>query len=323
MNKSMNNRYGFTLVELLVVMALITILIALLFPAIQAARGAARRMQCASNQKQVALALLNYEANKKEFPPLRAPLKPSLYPAEDHTELTWVGFLLPFIEQNTAWSQINSNKIEPVLYDLVLPIMQCRSNDFSAGDNRLSYVANAGPLNTLEAEKVYEYADSGISQVDDIKYTIFFDHFAYEGKWEDNNGDLWCKTKISLDDITAMDGASKTILISENEDAGSWIWKGTDYPVASGTTDLTEIEYLVGFCYPNNLSYPGANGQPLFINEGRGSEPSNRTARPSSAHPGVAVTAFCDWSVRPLRDGMDRTVFIQLCRPGSNAILNP
>src|SRR5262250_1737305 len=60
---------GFTLVELLVVIAIIGILVALLLPAIQAAREAARRSQCANNMKNMGLALLNYENSNKRLPP--------------------------------------------------------------------------------------------------------------------------------------------------------------------------------------------------------------------------------------------------------------
>ena len=99
--RTASKRAGFTLVELLVVIAIIGILVGLLLPAVQAAREAARRMQCSNNLKQLGLAFHNYESTHKSFP--------SAYyvwqPAPPYNVQSGMLGLLPFMEQAPLYAQ--------------------------------------------------------------------------------------------------------------------------------------------------------------------------------------------------------------------------
>ena len=102
-------RQGFTLVELLVVIAIIGILIALLLPAVQAAREAARRMQCSNNLKQIGLGLHNYENTHGAFP--TGVYWPTCPDGEINSNCMgrngWLAFLLPYVELQTLADQID------------------------------------------------------------------------------------------------------------------------------------------------------------------------------------------------------------------------
>ena len=97
--------HGFTLVELLVVITIIGILIALLLPAVQAAREAARRLQCQNNLKQIGLAIHNYASVYGSFPPGRL----ETYPITIHQQTPTPLFLLPFFEQLGLFDRFDFN----------------------------------------------------------------------------------------------------------------------------------------------------------------------------------------------------------------------
>jgi prepilin-type N-terminal cleavage/methylation domain-containing protein/prepilin-type processing-associated H-X9-DG protein len=120
---------GFTLVELLVVIAIIGILVALLLPAIQAAREAARRTQCQNNVKQLGVALFNYHDSYKVFPPAGLDYGWSgSGGAEPATKLVkninGLALLLPYIEQQALHSQLNFGQA----FSHVGPAPQTQSN---------------------------------------------------------------------------------------------------------------------------------------------------------------------------------------------------
>ena len=104
-------RKGFTLVELLVVIAIIGILVALLLPAVQAAREAARRMSCQNNLKQLGIALHNYHDTNKKFPAGMQFYGPGNNSADrgKNYRANWIIAILPYFEQQPLYDTLNVN----------------------------------------------------------------------------------------------------------------------------------------------------------------------------------------------------------------------
>lgn len=133
--KQRGSRRGFTLVELLVVIAIIGILVALLLPAIQAAREAARRAACMNNLRQIGIALHNYHGAKKEFPP---GVQTGAFPYSDKNAVFsgWTREILPYAEDTALHALYDPNlpvtDISAMQYrETLVPMYQCPS-DFAS-----------------------------------------------------------------------------------------------------------------------------------------------------------------------------------------------
>ena len=129
-------RQAFTLVELLVVIAIIGILVALLLPAVQAAREAARRTQCTNNLKQLGLAIHNHHDTRGYMPPGTSQDQQPFGPAASNWGASWMVYILPFIEMNTLYDQLvigggtgYGNSLNGPKYNLVqIPAYRCTSS---------------------------------------------------------------------------------------------------------------------------------------------------------------------------------------------------
>ncbi|MEQ9411790.1 MAG: DUF1559 domain-containing protein [Fuerstiella sp.] len=138
-HKLQSNR-GFTLIELLVVIAIIAILVALLLPAVQQAREAARRTQCKNNLKQIGLSLHNYHDTFDTFPPGNR----GMTDWNLKNSANWRSMVLPYLDQAPVYNQLNfetgnfagnSYLGNEVLKGFKMPAFLCPSSTIDAFDN--------------------------------------------------------------------------------------------------------------------------------------------------------------------------------------------
>ncbi|MDG3004014.1 DUF1559 family PulG-like putative transporter [Paludisphaera mucosa] len=133
-------RRGFTLVELMVVVGIISVLIALLLPAVQSAREIARRMQCTNNLFQVGLALENYHSSNRVYPPGVVDFQGPVTSDPTGYRFGWAARLLPFLEQRNVYNHLNFrlgafSDGNATAVEVRISTFLCPSNPSSTGTN--------------------------------------------------------------------------------------------------------------------------------------------------------------------------------------------
>ena len=237
-------RKGFTLVELMVVIGIIIVIIGLLLPAIQMAREAARRIQCTSHQKQLAVALQLYENTKGSLPGWRE-LAAMAHPDNGNTsamvaETSWVFSILPHIEQTELFHFLKTGawmgSEEPIPG---IDILNCPTHvdnpDLRLTDNAkrraMTYIVNGGSIDAPYAAEVHIDLNTANGPFLDRAAIVVAgaddnDHFTYtyEGRLLSNSESRRHRNTIArLSDISKMDGTTYTLLTSENSQRGFWI----------------------------------------------------------------------------------------------------
>ena len=335
------SRRGFTLVELLVVIAIIGTLVALLLPAVQAARESARRNTCINNMKQLHLALTGYDTQLRKLPGYVNELfnpnaqktgNPPQVPGDQGRRASWIVMTFPYMEQQALWDDWSTNfggqPLAPGIEGLTCP----SDPPEIPGDPWCNYVGNAGKAfsdttRSLDNPQNGENAADGVF-VDDNKNPNFG---LADGR------ELHPRPQMSLGYIQSNDGTSKTMLLSENLHA--WYYRyGRD---ASEGNQIQDMKHLFGFVWknvtnstpeqpsdieringdryfdkstpPGSMSEFAGNQQPMPSSPGFESY-----GFPSSNHPGGVNVAFCGGQIVFVPESIDPLVYGQLMTSNRN-----
>jgi len=341
---SRSNRRGFTLIELLVVISIIATLMALILPAIQSAREAARRTQCLNNLRNVTTAALAYaEANKGRLPASGTygfdPVKAEIYPAR-----SWVVDLLPNLDQLAVYERWSRSRAfsDPTTPNVAvgqinIPILTCPVDPTADGkDGGLSYVANAGV-----GDQFVDVTSNAPTATANLGHHPVAEPFNWNGTTAGSpaNVDLTAELcvfipffdfDVALTGSTVTpasaprsanigriyDGAGNTVMFSENINAGVDSVTGARSwadPSIRSSSFVFPVAPVTGLSFGLLSANPASTV--CWINRQTNVEDGS-APYPNSRHPSLSCFSFCDGSAKTLADSIDADVYVRLLTPG-------
>jgi type II secretory pathway pseudopilin PulG len=327
-------------VELLVVIAIIGILVALLLPAIQAAREAARRAQCQNNLKQITLALLGFHDTKKEFPQgaYTAAFPDASWQENKEDGLGWATKILPYLEERAISDRIINNAItsgtvdydgdpwQPGIFKAAFfagksPIpggetsigaFLCPSVDLPTHVPGAEYFGGTGTsLNTGYATSHYKasrgYCDRGmfLRKQEALNEQNCSD-FDFDGDGTPDNVRKDRLTRIRIQDV--LDGTSKTIAVGE----AAYFANAATFPIWMGTliddgSILFKTQDLIGCNLNGPRQFPLSDEDSQKLPSGSGQDDCTY-----SWHVAGAFFGFVDGSVHFLSENIEVRTFALL-----------
>jgi len=330
----MKKRFAFTLVELLVVIAIIGLLVALLLPAVQMAREAARRNSCANNLKQIGLAALNYESTYRRLP-ASAVINPGSTSTANNGSWGVHGRLLNFLENGNLYNQVDLNTgwdFQTAIDGIGVPAYSCPSDpgtgrvrDPGGGKVHLvptSYGFNLGtwfvydPVSRRGGDGVF-YPNSfhRLADITDgTSNTILASEVKAWTPYKRNGGP---STTTRPNDATA----AATIVASgaQEKSTGHTEWPDGRVHHSGFTATLTpNTEVLVNF--GGAITDTDFNSWQEGKNGSAGS-PTYAIVTSRSYHPGVVQSVFVDGSVHSISETIELTTWRGLATRGGGEVV--
>jgi prepilin-type N-terminal cleavage/methylation domain-containing protein/prepilin-type processing-associated H-X9-DG protein len=354
----LQRRRGFSLIELLVVIAIIAVLIALLLPAVQAAREAARRMQCVNNLKQLGVALQNYESSNNTFP-IGTVFGVGIGPCTTFNlggncqKTPWFILMLPFIEQGPLYNSFNASigtegpsnlgfVVNSTIVTTKIPSFQCPSDNEQVFSFAALSAASGGripafPWSATKGNYGINWGNTDYGQVPFGKYPTLYRQSPF-------GVNLMGSGPQTVRIASVTDGLSNTQFVSEILQGAFDDIRGTIWNALAGAgsyvTRFTPNGHLDLLGSGNNVdnvpatSFTGSGMSPAGPGSLCDSQPGQMLACFSqstfgwqyvgsrSRHPGGVNTLFGDGSVHFMKSSISSATWVALGTISAGEVLS-
>lgn len=301
-------KHAFTLVELLVVIAVIGVLVALLLPAVQMAREAARSAKCKNNLKQLGLAAQHYHDSHNSLPPGSVFYVYGSYYDLSKGRLSYLAHLLPFMEGENAYSQIDFNA--PWLPDNVDRLSSIVLGEVLCPSFENPGVWNGQPVGAIDYYGVMGAKSNAVCPAPNALYPVLPVVPSLPGTClcggYATTGVLFVNSAVRMADI--RDGSSSTFLVGEQawkRGMHSAWWAG----IGNGPVEIYSMKNVL---YAINQAKCPSLGPCYVLND----------TSFGSQHPGGAHFVFVDGHVRFIAETIDMTAYLALASRASGEVFS-